>query len=711
MQSVAEPAEFPLDEAAELRGGVHLDDERLVDGLEERGHLRGGEGLEVGDAERLRAVAVGGQPVDGLLDGALMAAEGEDSVVGVLDGCVQRLVGGLAAVQLLADGPELPHPTVQLGDPVVGVLADVALGGVFVAGRQEPTALLAPERDDAVVGVLDGRVGRLVCRLAGVQLLADRLELPYAAVHLGDAVRRTLADVALRGVLVAGREESPARLTRNAARRNAAVVVRVVLEPLELPGGVVGGLGEVVLVQRRAEVRARLPVEERLLDGAEFAGELLVVQEDGGQLVVVGEFERRPGLLVGLLDVAGREHHAVGVALAGVEDVFEVRLLGFGGHAGRGPGAHRLDEDDRGLGDLRQPERLGHQREAAAAGAGHRLRAGVGRAERQRRRGDLVFDLLGDTADLGQVLGHQGEDLGPRRHGVAGDKAAAGVQRAVGDGVRAGQKHLLGVVAALGHPEVVGELHGLDPLGGRLEDLAVRRQDLPVHRVGHQVLDVAQVVLQQRAGRADAGGVPHDLPAHLAGHAAEVQRVDVPVVRLDAGLEVGDVLDVDESLVVDDDATLPEVVEVLGEGFDLLRAVVCVLLGVAGEGVAERQEEVVAVAPGPDRLGRRPHLDVGVAAPDPRGVVSVREDVESRPHQRLREVLAGRVDPVAGTARDPPHEFLVHDVSPRPLGRLPLSSAAVGKRVCDAFAWINHERAARTAVPWCVVSGSGVPEP
>jgi hypothetical protein len=37
----------------------------------------------------------------------------------------------------------------------------------------------------------------------------------------------------------------------------------------------------------------------------------------------------------------------------------------------------------------------------------------------------------------------------------------------------------------------------------------------------------------------------------------------VPVVLLDALLEVGDLLDVDEPLVVDDDAALPEVVEVL----------------------------------------------------------------------------------------------------------------------------------------------------
>ena len=71
-----------------------------------------------------------------------------------------------------------------------------------------------------------------------------------------------------------------------------------------------------------------------------------------------------------------------------------------------------------------------------------------------------------------------------------------------------------------------------------------------------------------------------------------------------------------------------------------------------------------SVAARPDRVRRRPYLDVGVAAADARGVVPVCEHVQSRAHQRLGEVLARRVDAVAGPAGDPPDEFFGHSVSP-----------------------------------------------
>jgi len=109
---------------------------------------------------------------------------------------------------------------------------------------------------------------------------------------------------------------------------------------------------------------------------------------------------------------------------------------------------------------------------------------------------------------------------------------------------------------------------------------------------------VVEVVLQERGGRADTGGVAHDLAALLAGSGTQIHRIHVPVVLLDAPVEVGDLVDIDEPLVVDDDPALAEVIEVLGDRFHLLVAVVGVLLFVPGEGVAERQEAVVAVAPG-----------------------------------------------------------------------------------------------------------------
>jgi hypothetical protein len=203
----------------------------------------------------------------------------------------------------------------------------------------------------------------------------------------------------------------------------------------------------------------------------------------------------------------------------------------------------------------------------------------------------------------------------------------------------------------------------------RVEDLDIGLENLLRHRVAHQVLDVFEVHADERAGRADAGRVPHDLTALLAGEAAQVERVDVPVVLLGALLEVGDLGGVEQPLVVDDDPALAEVVEVLRERLDLLVAVVGLLLGIPSEAVAEREQEVVPVAAGLDLLVARSDLYVRVAAADPRRVVAVREDVQPRPHQGLREVLARRVDPVTGTTRDSPDEFIIgHSGSPRPLG-------------------------------------------
>jgi hypothetical protein len=64
--------------------------------------------------------------------------------------------------------------------------------------------------------------------------------------------------------------------------------------------------------------------------------------------------------------------------------------------------ARRLYQYQRRLGHLGGPERLGHEREPAARGTGHRLRARVGGAEGGDGRG-LVFDLLGDAAPVGEV--------------------------------------------------------------------------------------------------------------------------------------------------------------------------------------------------------------------------------------------------------------------------------------------------------------------
>jgi len=124
---------------------------------------------------------------------------------------------------------------------------------------------------------------------------------------------------------------------------------------------------------------------------------------------------------------------------------------------------------------------------------------------------------------------------------------------------------------------------------------------------------VVEVHPGDRAGRADAGGVAHDLAALIARESAEVEGVYVPVVLLYALLEVRNLGGVEEPLVVHDDPALAEFVQVLRERLDLFVPVDGLFLRVAGERVAEREQEVVAVPAGFHRIRRRSDLGVGVA--------------------------------------------------------------------------------------------------
>ena len=215
---------------------------------------------------------------------------------------------------------------------------------------------------------------------------------------------------------------------------------------------------------------------------------------------------------------------------------------------------------------------------------------------------------------------------------------------------------------ALGDGDVVGVFALHRHLVGLVEDFEVRLEDLLGHRLRHELFDPLALDAGERAGHADTGGVAHDLAAVLAGERAQVELVDVPVVLLDALVEVLHHGGVDESLVDDHHAALAEFVEVLVQRLLLLVAVVRTFGRVTGERVPQCQEEVVAVAARLDRVRRRADLRVRVAATDARRVVSMCEYVQPRSHQSLGEVLARRGDPVTGSPCDSPDEFVVSHV-------------------------------------------------
>ena len=81
--------------------------------------------------------------------------------------------------------------------------------------------------------------------------------------------------------------------------------------------------------------------------------------------------------------------------VAAVDRLIEVRLLGLGRKAGRGPAALRIDDDQRQLGHDREADRLGLERDARARRRGDAELPGVAGADRGADRGDLVLRLEG----------------------------------------------------------------------------------------------------------------------------------------------------------------------------------------------------------------------------------------------------------------------------------------------------------------------------
>ncbi len=128
----------------------------------------------------------------------------------------------------------------------------------------------------------------------------------------------------------------------------------------------------------------------------------------------------------------------------------------------------------------------------------------------------------------------------------------------------------------LGDLDVVIDIEFACGFVGVVQDVEVRLLHVATHVLFDELLELVGADVENGRGRADTGRVPHDLAAVLLGDAAEVHRDDVPVVLL-GGLFETDLVDVflvEQSLVVEEDAALAEVVEVLVQRFQLLFAVV-----------------------------------------------------------------------------------------------------------------------------------------
>ncbi|OPY11600.1 MAG: hypothetical protein A4E67_00179 [Syntrophaceae bacterium PtaB.Bin038] len=111
--------------------------------------------------------------------------------------------------------------------------------------------------------------------------------------------------------------------------------------------------------------------------------------------------------------------------MAGVEDEFQVPLLGPRGQARGRPGPLGIDHDDRRLRHACKRDALRHQGEPPAGGGHHGPKTRIRGPEGHVQRRNLVFGLLKMNGDLPRDGGEVVQDRRGGRHGVSRRKLAA----------------------------------------------------------------------------------------------------------------------------------------------------------------------------------------------------------------------------------------------------------------------------------------------
>ena len=159
----------------------------------------------------------------------------------------------------------------------------------------------------------------------------------------------------------------------------------------------------------------RVELDGRDVDGFLDVREQVVAVDEDGVAPLVGEVERELGELDRLADVHRREDDVAVVAVAAAPGRLVVVLLAAG----------HVEDHERQLGERDLRERLLHEREALAGRAGRRPGAGRQRTPGHPDGFELALGVDADAALFGQALGEVLEQLGERRHGVAGEELAA----------------------------------------------------------------------------------------------------------------------------------------------------------------------------------------------------------------------------------------------------------------------------------------------
>ena len=129
-------------------------------------------------------------------------------------------------------------------------------------------------------------------------------------------------------------------------------------------------------------------------------GNIAVGQQDHRGHVLRRDPHRLDRAIEGIAGAAGGDHRDRGIAVAAIDRLIKVALLGLGRQAGRRPAALRVDDYQGQLGHHRQAHRLGLERDTRARAGGDAQMPGVRGANRSGNRGDLILSLEGGDAEF-----------------------------------------------------------------------------------------------------------------------------------------------------------------------------------------------------------------------------------------------------------------------------------------------------------------------
>ena len=217
----------------------------------------------------------------------------------------------------------------------------------------------------------------------------------------------------------------------------------------------------------------------------------------------------------------------LGVAVRGIRTGEHIRLSRARGHAGGRAAALNVVDDDRDLGEIGQPQKLVHQRDARPRRRGERARAVPGRADGHADGRQFILSLhyavqalalIGDAEFFGVLLEPFGNRRG-RRNRIPGAYGGAGINGTQPGRFVAGHHDLaLGgrCVSHLHWQRAVEVIHG--ELAAQRHRLHVGRDQLffALELIGDHDFQHLQVHIQQRRQRTDVNHILEQLAlAHI----------------------------------------------------------------------------------------------------------------------------------------------------------------------------------------------------